>query len=64
MCHVGAQHMVSGGVGPGGKHPLALLPSEVAAGPSAYRSSVLLPGIQGSSQAVCCLGGFVFHPEM
>lgn len=36
----------------------------VAAGPSAYRSGALLSGIQGSSQAVCSLGGFIFYPEM
>lgn len=31
--------------------------------PSAYRSCALLPGIQRSSQAIRCLGGFVLDPE-
>lgn len=30
----------------------------------AYRASALLSGIQGSSQAVCRLGGFIFYPEI
>lgn len=30
----------------------------------AYRSGVLLPGIQGPSQAICGLGGFIFDPEI
>lgn len=37
---------------------------QVAAGPSAYRSSALLPGVQGTSQAVCSLGVFVLYPEI
>ena len=45
---------------PPGKHCLAFLWT----GPSAYRSSALLPGIQGSSQAICCLRGFIFYPEI
>lgn len=36
---------------------------QVAAGPSAHRSSALLPGVQGASQAVCSLGVFVLYPE-
>lgn len=44
-----------------GKRALAFPPDRLP-GP-AYRTSALLPGIQGSSQAVCCLGGFIFYPE-
>lgn len=49
--------------GPVGKHFLAFLLDQVAVRPSAYRSRVLLSGIQGSRQTIRCLGGFVFHPE-
>lgn len=50
----------------GSTHSLAFFldRSPGAAGPSAYRSSALLSGVQGSSQTVCSLGGFVFYPEM
>lgn len=30
---------------------------------AAHRSSALLPGVQGASQAVCSLGVFVLYPE-
>lgn len=35
-----------------------------AAGRSAYRAGALLSGVQGSSQTIRSLGGFIFHPEM
>lgn len=49
-----------------GRPSLAFLQDrpQVAAGPSAYRSSALLPGVQGTSQAVCSLGVFVLYPEI
>lgn len=48
-----------------GRRSLAFLQDrpQVAAGPSAHRSSALLPGVQGASQAVCSLGVFVLYPE-
>lgn len=53
VCRFSAWHVR----GHGGKHSLPPF------GPSAHRSGALLPGVQGSSQAVRSLGVFVFHPE-